>query len=142
MDTREKEIREIAAKALEDVGNETAARWLRENLSLNHPAKIVFSALLPLCSTAAERECVEAWARYVADHVALSAPGYPPKWNAAVEAARRYNLEREPKGPWRQDGHMAVHKDGGRVTFYFNDVRDAGAAAAFVREQNAKERGK
>lgn len=137
MNAREKEIREVAAKALEDIKRSMAAILMRGGNS-DYDAEHVVRALLPMCSTAAERECVEAaltYAKYIDSNTTANR-------GAFLRAAEAVRSEREPQGPWRQDGHSALHDDGREVAFYAHGVRDAEGAAAFVREQNAKERGK
>lgn len=56
MNATEKAAREAAAKALKESGNETAARWIEEGLTLAHPAEVAIRALLPMLATPEMRE--------------------------------------------------------------------------------------
>ena len=139
----EQEARELIAKACEQAGRYSLGHDARHDFG--NGSKLV-SALLPLLATSElQRRALEA-CETMADSIggmgsvqSINAD-YHRARNLAEAIGRESLAAKKPKGPWRQDGHRAIHESGRSRRFYDEQGRyDPAACSEFVAEQNERE---
>lgn len=133
----EQEAREAIAKAFDSAGWTRSAADVREGNGARGAHIVVVRALLHLLRTSElERRALETCEQASS---ACSIRDYERACEAAERIGRESLAAKKPKGPWRVEGHKAIHKSGRSQWFYDeHDSNDPAACAEWVREQNEK----
>lgn len=144
MEQYERDAREAAAKELEAYAYPHSARWIRDGKKKGDAATAMFEALLPLLATSdLERRALEACKEYARSHAGTDARNLMPYAQHLLSVGRESLAAKKPNGPWRVDGHRAIHESGRSVRFYDESGENHCAACAeWVREQNEREAGR
>lgn len=134
----EQEARELIAKALEADGWPNSAVYVR-NGSNGAVCAAIRTLLPPLATSELQRRALEACEalhnEYGTTYAHLSKTA-----QAVCDVGRESLAVKKPKGPWRQDGHRAIHESGRSRRFYDEQGRyDPAACSEFVAEQNERE---